>query len=112
MACVPLASDAAACAGGRAPPAAFFALLIAAARCEHVTLFGFTCDRKDSAAAAADADLRAGPAWSSDEAAAAVAAEEKAWRIFIARRGAQMAPAREGPTARSASPQRRASPAP
>ena len=76
-----------------------------------MTLFGFTCDRKNDAAAAADADLRAGPAWSGDDAAAAVAAEEKAWRIFIARRGAQVAFAREGPAA-SPSPPRRASHAP
>ena len=66
-----------------------------------------TCERQGAAEAAQEADLQAGPegAWSAAEAVQAVQAEEKIWRLFLARRGAQVAFAREGPTAKRAEPQ-------
>jgi hypothetical protein len=45
--------------------------------------------------------------FSAEAAAAAVAAEERAWRVFLARRGAQFAFAREA-TGRRAPPRRAA----
>jgi hypothetical protein len=75
-------------------------LLLAALRCDRVTLFGLTCERGH----AGDAGLDAADA--GEEAAAAVAAEERAWRVFLARRGTQFAFARDAadvhPAARTA----------
>jgi len=79
--------------GGKQPPAAFYALLLATARCGRVVLHGFTCSREERAAAEGVAD-------SAER--LAVLAEERMWRVLMSRLPAgQFAFAAEGAAPRT-----------